>query len=89
MDAKYTFLRGAAPPVEHLYQLLAYCTALGLTHGHLVYAATTSGPAPTDHVIRRSPVTITAHALNLNEPPAALLAQTAALAARTATPARA
>ncbi|MER5681271.1 MULTISPECIES: McrC family protein [Streptomyces] len=89
VDAKYTFLRGAAPPVEHLYQLLAYCTALGLTHGHLVYAATTSGPAPTDHVIRRSPVTITAHALNLNEPPAALLAQTAALAARTATPARA
>ncbi|MFJ4122699.1 hypothetical protein ACIP3U_15380 [[Kitasatospora] papulosa] len=45
--------------------------------------------SPTDHVIRRSPVMITAHALNLNEPPAALLAQTAALAARTATPARA
>ncbi|MFI6122877.1 hypothetical protein ACIBCU_24325 [Streptomyces sp. NPDC051064] len=69
MDAKYTFLKVAAPPVDHLYQLLAYCTALGITHGHLIYAATSPGTTPTDHVIRCSPVTITAHALNLNEPP--------------------
>lgn len=55
--------------MEHLYQVLAYCTALGIIHGHLVYAATASGTAPVDHVIRRSPVTITAHALDLNEPP--------------------
>ncbi|MFE7759371.1 McrC family protein [Streptomyces sp. NPDC057429] len=85
MDAKYTFLKVTAPPVDHLYQLLAYCTALGITHGHLVYAATTPGTAPTDHVIRCSPVTITAHALNLNDPPAKVLAQTAALAATAAT----
>ncbi|MFD3612136.1 McrC family protein [Streptomyces atroolivaceus] len=85
MDAKYTFLKVTSPPVEHLYQLLAYCTALGISHGHLVYAATSGNTAPTDHVIRCSPVTITAHALNLNEPPAELLAQIAALAGRTAT----
>ncbi|WP_405392531.1 McrC family protein [Streptomyces sp. NBC_01102] len=85
MDAKYTFLKVTAPPVEHLYQLLAYCTALGISHGHLIYAATSPGTSPTDHVIRSSPVTITAHALNLNEPPAGILAQVAALAARTAT----
>ncbi|MEU3431518.1 McrC family protein [Streptomyces gardneri] len=87
MDAKYTFLKVTAPPVDHLYQLLAYCTALGIPHGHLVYAATTPGQAPTDHLIRNSPVTITAHALNLNDSPAGLLAQMAtlaALAARTA-----
>ncbi|MDP5315684.1 McrC family protein [Streptomyces poriferorum] len=84
MDAKYTFLKGTSPPVEHLYQLLAYCTALGISHGHLVYAATGRSTAPTDHVIRCSPVTITAHALNLNEPSADLLAQIAALAGRTA-----
>ncbi|MFH9613280.1 McrC family protein [Streptomyces pratensis] len=83
MDAKYTSLEVKASR-EHLYQLLAYCTALGITHGHLVYAATTPGTAPVDHVIRRSSVTITAHALNLNEPPAGLLAQTAGLAARAA-----
>ncbi|MEU5659989.1 restriction endonuclease [Streptomyces sp. NPDC047737] len=84
VDAKYTSLEGKASR-EHLYQLLAYCTALGITHGHLVYAATTPGTAPIDHVIRRSSVTITAHALNLNEPPAGLLAQIDALAVRTAT----
>ncbi|MEU5719101.1 restriction endonuclease [Streptomyces sp. NPDC020403] len=80
MDAKYTFLRITAPPVEHLYQVLAYCTALGITHGHLVYAATASGTAPVDHMIRRSSVTVTAHALDLHEPPARILAQMAALA---------
>lgn len=85
MDAKYTFLKVTAPPVEHLYQLLAYCTALGINHGHLVYAATSPGTSSIDHVIRNSPVTITAHALNLNEPPAGILAQIATLAARTAT----
>lgn len=85
VDAKYMFLKVTAPPVDHLYQLLAYCTALGITHGHLIYAATTPGTAPTDHVIRCSPVTTTAHALNLNEPPAGLLAQIAPLAARTVT----
>ncbi|MFJ4843263.1 McrC family protein [Streptomyces sp. NPDC088746] len=88
MDAKYTYLKVTSPPVEHLYQLLAYCTALGISHGHLIYAAAGPGTASIDHVIRCSPVTITAHALNLNEPPAGLLAQMAALAAlagRTAT----
>ncbi|MEU1125906.1 restriction endonuclease [Streptomyces sp. NPDC005899] len=85
MDAKYTFLKVTAPPVEHLYQLLAYCTALGLSHGHLVYAATGAGTSSVDHVIRNSPVTITAHALNLNAPAAGILEQTAALAAGVAT----
>ncbi|MET7642525.1 hypothetical protein ABZS83_02545 [Streptomyces sp. NPDC005426] len=36
-------------------------------------------------MIRRSPVTIAAHALNLNDKPAGLLAQMAALAAEAAT----
>ncbi|MEU5983367.1 restriction endonuclease [Streptomyces sp. NPDC047434] len=69
IDAKYTFLKATAPPADHLYQLLAYCTALGITHGHLLYAATTPDTSPTDHVIRSSPITITAHALNLTDPP--------------------
>lgn len=89
IDTKYVFLRAPAPPADHLHQLLAYCTALGLSHGHLVYAATAPGAASTDHVIRRSPVTITAHALNLCEPPAGVLAQIAALAAVTGAPGQA
>ncbi|MFE9742668.1 McrC family protein [Streptomyces sp. NPDC006477] len=84
MDAKYVFLAATAPRVDHLYQLLAYCTALGITHGHLVYAAGAPGAVSTDHVIRRSPVTVTAHALNLSDSPAALLARTADVAARAA-----
>lgn len=40
----------------------------------LLHAATAPGTDSTDHVIRRSPVTITAHALNLGEPLAGVLA---------------
>ncbi|MGW5463744.1 McrC family protein [Streptomyces sp. NPDC003996] len=79
VDAKYALLDNAAPPTGHLYQLLSYCTALGLRHGHLVYAATTQRHA-TDHVIRRSGITVTAHGLNLHKPPAELLATVTALA---------
>ncbi|MFE1836812.1 McrC family protein [Streptomyces sviceus] len=82
VDAKYVFLRTAAPHVEHLYQLLGYCTALGLSHGHLVYAASRHGPS--DHVIRRTGITVTAHALDLGRPPATLLADVATLADRMA-----
>ncbi|MGR6914320.1 McrC family protein [[Actinomadura] parvosata] len=37
IDAKYRSLN-SSPPAEHLYQLIAYCTAFGLRQGHLVYA---------------------------------------------------
>jgi 5-methylcytosine-specific restriction enzyme subunit McrC len=79
VDAKYATLDSSAAPTGHLYQLLSYCTALGLRHGHLVYAATTQRHA-TDHVIRRCGITVTAHGLNLNQPPAELLAAISALA---------
>ncbi|MFE1989630.1 McrC family protein [Streptomyces mirabilis] len=80
VDAKYATLDTTAAPTGHLYQLLSYCTALGLRHGHLVYAATTRRHA-TDHVIRRAGITVTAHALDLDQPPAGLLATISALAA--------
>lgn len=88
VDAKYTFQITPAPPTEHLYQLLGYCTALGLPHGHLVYAATGGHASahtfiagrPTDHVIRRTDITVTAHGLDLLLPPEALLAEVSALA---------
>ncbi|MFF5523407.1 McrC family protein [Streptomyces coeruleorubidus] len=81
VDAKYVFLDRPAPSTDHLGQLLGYCTALGLPHGHLVYAAT-SRDGPADHVIRRSGITVTAHALDLARPPAELLASVAELADR-------
>ncbi|MGR3869644.1 McrC family protein [Streptomyces graminifolii] len=79
VDAKYAFRHAPAPPTEHLYQLLGYCTALGLSDGHLVYAATT-GDGPNEHVIRRVGITVTTHALDLGKPPAELLTTVSELA---------
>nr|WSY51649.1 McrC family protein [Streptomyces sp. NBC_00886] len=81
VDAKYASRHAPAPPTEHLYQLLGYCTALGLPHGHLVYAATTRD-GPTEHVIRRAGISVTAHALDLDRPPAELLTTVSDLADR-------
>ena len=91
VDAKYATRHSPAPPTEHLYQLLGYCVALGLPHGHLVYAATSrtepnrEGPGrdgPTEHVVRRVGITVTAHALGLDRPPAELLTAVSDLADR-------
>lgn len=49
-------------PNADLYQLLAYCTVLGLPVGHLIYAAGSEVPA--HHVVRGSGAEITCHALN-------------------------
>src|ERR1039457_4770631 len=38
IDAKYKAEKPAGYPNADLYQLLAYCTVLGLRRGHLVYA---------------------------------------------------
>ncbi len=85
VDAKYSVLDTSAPPTAHLYQLLGYCTALGLSHGHLVYATATPRGS-TDHVIRRSGITVTAHVLPLDQTPGALISSVYDLADRIATP---
>lgn len=82
VDAKYKAEQPAGYPHADLYQLLAYCTALGLPRGHLVYAAGAAEPAV--HTIRHSGVEIVCHALDLSAPPAALLAQISRLASQTA-----
>ena len=82
LDVKYKLEKGAGQ--QDLYQVLAYCTALGLDRGHLVYA---EGDRLV-HEIHRSGVEITAHAFDLTLRPPALLAQVAALAAEVAGAAR-
>ncbi|MFG2286192.1 hypothetical protein ACGFOU_09035 [Streptomyces sp. NPDC048595] len=37
-DAKYKAEKRGGYPDADLYQMLAYCTALGLPEGHLIYA---------------------------------------------------
>ncbi|MFF5479346.1 McrC family protein [Streptomyces sp. NPDC012935] len=83
VDAKYAHL-DATPRTEHMFQLLAYCTALGLHQGHLVYAAASQGcpSAPTHHTVRRAGITVTTHTVDLAQSPAALLRTVTELAAR-------
>ncbi|WP_317446351.1 5-methylcytosine restriction system specificity protein McrC [Streptomyces collinus] len=78
MDAKYkTEKRGGFPETD-LYQMLAYCTALGLREGHLVYAKGDVSHAA--HRVRHAGIRIHQHALDLDQQPRGLLADIAAVA---------
>lgn len=83
VDAKYKAEKPAGYPNADLYQLLAYCTVLGLRLGHLVYAKGSEEPA--HHVVRRSGVEIICRAVDLDTKPATLLGQMRNLAASIAT----
>ena len=71
IDAKYKAEKPAGYPNADLYQLLAYCTVLGLRSGHLVYAK--GNEAPVRHVVRRSGIEIFGHAVDLDQEPHALI----------------
>lgn len=77
IDAKYKAEKPDGFPGADLYQLLAYCTVLGLPEGHLVYAK--GNAAHADHVVRRAGIRIHQHALDLQQPPDAILAQIVSL----------
>lgn len=71
IDAKYKAEKPDGFPDADLYQMLAYCTALDLREGHLVYA---KGNGPhTAHRVRHAGITIHQHALDLDQSPADLL----------------
>lgn len=72
-DAKYKAEKPSGFPQADLYQMLAYCTALGLRSGHLIYAR--GNELPAQHHVINSPVEITCHALDLDLPPTQLLLQ--------------
>lgn len=80
IDAKYKAERYDGFPNADLYQMLAYCTVLGLGAGHLVYA---KGNEPVSvHTVRRSGIVIHCHALDLALRPTELLQQIDGLAVR-------
>lgn len=81
-DAKYKVEKFDRFPNADLYQLFAYCTVMGLPEGHLVYAS--GDERPTVHRISGTNVLIHTHALDLDQPPAGLLAQAGELGARMA-----
>ena len=83
IDAKYKAERPEGFPNADLYQMLAYCTVLGLRNGHLVYA---KGNEPVStHIVQNAGVTIHCHALDLALQPTDLLGQIDGLA-QTMTP---
>jgi 5-methylcytosine-specific restriction enzyme subunit McrC len=82
IDAKYKAERPAGYPNTDLYQLLAYCTELGLREGHLVYAKGNETSA--HHIVRRFGIEIFCHAVDLDQPPDGLLARMRNLAERIA-----
>lgn len=78
-DAKYK-LEGTSGryPNADAYQMLAYCTALGLLEGWLVYAQGAHGIRRIE--VRSTDVTIIEHPLELTARPADLLVQVSDLA---------
>ena len=78
VDAKYKIEKPSGFPDADLYQMLAYCTALQLGEGHLVYA---KGNAVVNrHEVRHSGIVITTHTIDLALHPTQLLAQVEDLA---------
>jgi 5-methylcytosine-specific restriction enzyme subunit McrC len=80
VDAKYKAERRGGYPDADLYQMLAYCTALDLREGHLVYA---KGNAPhAAHQVRHAGIVIHQHALDLDQEPTGLLTDIEGMARR-------
>jgi 5-methylcytosine-specific restriction enzyme subunit McrC len=77
IDAKYKAEKPAGFPDADLYQMLAYCTALELDDGHLVYAK--GNEEQVMHLIRNAGVSVHAHTLDLAREPPELLDQVALL----------
>ncbi len=70
-DAKYKELHGKRPPSEDLYQMLAYCVALGLPAGLLIYAG--ERPAGEPYVVERAGVSLAVSGIDLTGDPAGVL----------------
>jgi 5-methylcytosine-specific restriction enzyme subunit McrC len=77
IDAKYKM--NGRPDRGDMYQLVAYCVALGLRNGYLISAGSTAMQRP--HQITRSGITIIEHVLDLDKPPDSIRRQIRELAA--------
>jgi 5-methylcytosine-specific restriction enzyme subunit McrC len=84
IDAKYKALRPTGMPNADAYQMLAYCTALGLRRGFLVYAKD-SGEQSRNLTIKNTRCEIRVRTLDVERPPEQLIQQVAMLAHEIAT----
>jgi len=69
-DVKYKLASGSTPNAD-IYQMLAYCLALGVPHGYLICAA--ADEKPRSHAIRNTDVDVIVKTLDLTAEPAQLL----------------
>lgn len=81
-DAKYKVEKAGEVHHADLYQMLAYCTVMKLSRGHLIYAAGATEAAT--HVVQQAGIEIVCHALDLDRPAGELLTQLADIAGRLA-----
>lgn len=79
VDAKYKPLTTPGFPNADAYQMLAYCTALSLKRGTLIYAKD-EVDGERLHSVRNTDIEIEVKALDVTLGPDALLAQVEALA---------
>ncbi|MBO2457272.1 McrC family protein [Actinomadura violacea] len=79
VDAKYKVELEPGKHESDLYQMLAYCTVMGLERGHLVYAAGMGEPHA-HSIVGVNGLHIVETSLDLTLPPSDLLAQVADLA---------
>lgn len=83
IDAKYKALENDRFPNADAYQMLAYCSALGLDEGFLVYAKD-AGTRRADHDVVGTVVTVRVRAVDLEQPAERVLEQVERLAGRIA-----
>lgn len=79
VDVKYKLEKPSGYPNADLYQMLAYCTRLGLREGHLVYAHGAGDAAR--HEVVGTNIMLVQHAIDLDTDPHTLLAGISSLAA--------
>lgn len=84
MDAKYKSLYDKRTmPNADAYQMLAYCIALGIRRGYLIYAKD-SDERTRFHTIRRHGYEVDVRAIDVEQEPTEILRQVAAIAERIA-----
>ena len=72
VDAKFKALETKGVPNADAYQMLAYCTALDVPRGFLVYARDPAN-APMQHLVRNSGSVICVRTLDLEQAPEVVL----------------
>lgn len=77
VDAKYKDLKGGLPSTADLYQMVSYCTALGLERAHLVYAG--GGGRGDAHTVLGTSISVHVHVLDPSGPVADLEGRVRAL----------